>query len=158
MVAISYVTWGEVEQLVDRLYERMTSARYEPTQVVAVGRGGMVPARLVADAMGIKDIELLPIRRYDGLEGKQVQVNHLNGGYGSRLNLYGEGHGSILLVDDVCDRGETLAYLVSAIGARFVSTAVLHLKPHSTFQPDFYGRKTENGTWLSYPWERRESP
>jgi len=55
-----------------------------------------------------------------------------------------------LVVDDICDTGETLK---NTIG---MYTATLHYKPTAGFTPDFYSK--EVGTeWIVYPWERNDS-
>ena len=55
-----------------------------------------------------------------------------------------------LVIDDICDTGETLKNIVAGY------TATLHYKPTAGFTPDFYAK--EVGTeWLIYPWERSDS-
>ena len=57
-----------------------------------------------------------------------------------------------LVVDDICDSGETLHnYAV-------VYTAVLYYKPHtSIFKPNICG-KTHNGDeWIIFPWESEKA-
>ena len=55
-----------------------------------------------------------------------------------------------LVVDDICDTGETLKKSIA------MYTATLHYKPTAVFTPDFYAK--EVGTeWIVYPWERKDS-
>ncbi len=55
-----------------------------------------------------------------------------------------------LVVDDICDSGETLKNMVAGY------TATLHYKKTAIFTPDFYSK--EVGTeWIVYPWERKDS-
>lgn len=55
-----------------------------------------------------------------------------------------------LVIDDICDSGETLKNIVAGY------TATLHYKPTASFTPDFYAK--EVGTeWIVYPWERKDS-
>jgi hypoxanthine phosphoribosyltransferase len=57
-----------------------------------------------------------------------------------------------LVVDDICDSGETLANYAG------VYTAVLFYKPHtSTFKPNIYARIHKGDEWLIYPWESIKS-
>lgn len=74
-----------------------------------------------------------------------VMISHkLHIPYVSRINK------DTLVVDDICDTGETLK---NTIG---MYTATLHYKPTAVFTPDFYSK--EVGTeWLVYPWERSDS-
>ena len=74
-----------------------------------------------------------------------VMISHkLHIPYVSRINK------DTLVVDDICDTGETLK---NTIG---MYTATLHYKPTAIFTPDFYTK--EVGTeWIVYPWERNDS-
>lgn len=57
-----------------------------------------------------------------------------------------------LVVDDICDTGETLK---NGIG---VNTAVLIYKPHtSNFRPDVWGRELNEDKWVHFPWENKNA-
>ena len=68
-----------------------------------------------------------------------------------------------LIVDDICDSGETLDNLVKKYQTLYsfpfnLKTAVLHYKPHtSCFEPTYYAEKWNKDIWLVYPWEREDS-
>lgn len=74
-----------------------------------------------------------------------VMISHkLNIPFVSRINK------DTLVVDDICDTGETLKKSIA------LYTATLHYKPTAGFTPDFYAK--EVGTeWIVYPWERKDS-
>tara|TARA_B100001559_G_C16465488_1_gene606310 strand:- start:3 stop:464 length:462 start_codon:yes stop_codon:yes gene_type:complete len=68
-----------------------------------------------------------------------------------------------LIVDDICDSGETLNSLVKKHQTLYsfpfnLKTAVLHYKPHtSCFEPTFNAKKWDKDDWLVYPWEKKNS-
>jgi len=68
-----------------------------------------------------------------------------------------------LIVDDICDSGETLDEFVKKYQTLYsfpfnLKTAVLHHKPHtSCFEPTFYSEKWNKNVWLVYPWEKEDS-
>lgn len=74
-----------------------------------------------------------------------VMISHkLSIPYVDRINK------DTLVVDDICDTGETLKRSIA------MYTATLHYKPTAIFTPDFYAK--EVGTeWIVYPWERKDS-
>jgi hypoxanthine phosphoribosyltransferase len=74
-----------------------------------------------------------------------VMISHkLNIPYVTKINKY------TLVIDDICDSGETLKKTVAGF------TATLHYKPTAVFTPSFYSK--EVGTeWIVYPWERNDS-
>jgi hypoxanthine phosphoribosyltransferase len=68
-----------------------------------------------------------------------------------------------LIVDDICDSGETLDKFVEKYQTLYsfpfnLKTAVLHYKPHtSCFEPTLYAKKWNKDDWLVYPWEKKDS-
>jgi hypoxanthine phosphoribosyltransferase len=61
-----------------------------------------------------------------------------------------------LIVDDICDSGETFLEIWKL--HTFNKFACLHYKPHtSKFTPDIYAVEFTSDDWLVYPWERDDS-
>ena len=58
---------------------------------------------------------------------------------------------SILVIDDICDSGETLQYYQP-----YYTTATLHYKPQVS-SITLLLNKAEEDVWLVYPWEREDS-
>lgn len=57
-----------------------------------------------------------------------------------------------LVVDDICDSGETLNNCVG------VYTATLHYKKSAITKPDIYAELLEDESkWIIYPWEKHDS-
>jgi hypoxanthine phosphoribosyltransferase len=74
-----------------------------------------------------------------------VMISHkLNIPYVSKINK------DTLVVDDICDTGETLKNMVAGY------TATLHYKKTAVFTPDFYAKEVGD-EWIVYPWERKDS-
>ena len=74
-----------------------------------------------------------------------VMISHkLNIPYVTKINK------DTLVVDDICDTGETLKNIVAGY------TATLHYKPTASFTPDFYAKEVGD-EWIVYPWERKDS-
>lgn len=74
-----------------------------------------------------------------------VMISHkLNIPYVDRINK------DTLVVDDICDTGETLKKSIA------MYTATLHYKPTAGFTPDFYAKEV-GSDWIVYPWERKDS-
>ena len=74
-----------------------------------------------------------------------VMISHkLNIPYTTKINK------DTLVVDDICDSGETLKNMVAGY------TATLHYKKTASFTPDFYSKEVGD-EWIVYPWERNDS-
>jgi hypothetical protein len=64
----------------------------------------------------------------------------------------------VLVVDDVSDTGSSLRTAMEHVadrGASEVRVATLHVKPWTTFRPDYYAAEVD--AWIVYPWEPVES-
>jgi hypoxanthine phosphoribosyltransferase len=61
-----------------------------------------------------------------------------------------------LIVDDICDSGETFIEIDSKYPN--LKFACLHLKPHtSKFTPHIWAGSWISDDWVVYPWENKES-
>lgn len=64
-----------------------------------------------------------------------------------------------LIVDDICDSGETFSKIFQRYQTEYsfpfnLKFACLHFKPHtSRFNPDFSANRFYSDAWISYPWE-----
>lgn len=127
---------------------------FKPDMVVGLSRGGLVPARILADILAVDDIGILGITFYKAL-GKPSDFPRIT----QELNMDIKGK-RILIVDDIADTGRSLMVAKDYLkrkGAAETKVAVIHYKPGqelSDFKPDYYAAKAT--AWIVYPWERHE--
>jgi len=68
-----------------------------------------------------------------------------------------------LIVDDICDSGETFKNIFNRYQTEYsfsfyLKTACLHYKPHtSIFTPTFYASEWVSNDWVIYSWEKVDS-
>lgn len=144
------VTWSRIHKLTKELAKEV---RYHCCidKIVAIARGGMVPARYLAKHLNVKNIQTLGIEFYDDTK-KKFRVPHVYQTITEDFKKYD----IILLVDDVVDSGESMGTAIKELkakGGHDIVTCSLHYKPKSTYEPDFYGEKVSNSVWLEYDWE-----
>lgn len=143
------ITWGRVYQLVRRLAQLIREDGFQPDIVVAIARGGYVPARLICDFLDIYDLT-------------SIRIGHYTAGVckAERARLFmplavDVSDKKVLLVDDVSDSGDTLELALQHIRdnkAAEVKVAVMQHKQVSSFIPDYYAHKVVKWRWLTYPW------
>jgi hypothetical protein len=143
------VSWDEFCKLARRLTRLIASSGYQADMIVAIGRGGYMPARLLSDGLDIYNLTGFKIEHYRAAR-KQAQAL-------VRYPLCADVTGlKLLLVDDVSDDGGTFAAAVSHLKERGppdeVRTAVLHHKSVSGFAPDYHAAEVTEWHWLIYPW------
>jgi xanthine phosphoribosyltransferase len=116
--------------------------------IVAVTRGGLIPAGIVARELDLRIIDTISIATY---QGKQI------GEASSILKPLAAGTSDSpsgprwLIVDDLVDTGAT-AKIVRALlpGAHF---ATVYAKPAGKPMVDTYVTETSQDTWIMFPWD-----
>ena len=112
-----------------------------------------MPARIISDFMLIMNLSSFKIEHYRGTRKKRRAVVRYPIGQG----VAGK---KVLLVDDVCDTGDTFEvackHLEKHMLPEDIRTAVLHFKKTSSFIPDYYAGKIIKWRWIIYPWAAAE--
>ena len=143
------VSWSHFQTLARVLAEKIRKADFQPDMMIAIGRGGYMPARLLSDFFGIMDLADIKIEHYRGTHKQSSAVIK----YPLRANMSAK---KVLLVDDVSDSGDTfntaIHHILQMGKPLQLRTAVLHHKITSAFTPDFYAAKIVKWRWLIYPW------
>lgn len=143
------VTWNRFYALARRLAQRVLDSGWRPDTIVAIGRGGYMPARILSDFMGIMDLTSFKIEHYTATRKSRRAVVR----YPLTADL---SERRVLLVDDVSDSGDTFATALEHVrgcgNPAEVRTAVLHHKTVSRYTPDYYVRRVVKWRWIIYPW------
>jgi len=147
------ITWEEVYSLCRQLVRQLRKADFRIDVIVAIARGGFVPGRLLSDMLGIHDLTSFKIEHYQGAYKQHEAFVK----YPLNADINGR---NVLLLDDVCDSGDTFAIGIEHIRhcgtVNEMRTAALHLKTVSKFIPDFYVETVSEWRWLIYPWAVNE--
>ncbi len=143
------VSWTEIQRLCQRLAGMIRTSGYKPEIIVAIARGGYVPARLLCDLLDIMDLTSIKIEHYLSLANKEEQAT-------IRYPLCTDiKNRRVLLVDDVNDSGDTLDVAIEHLQSfqpAEIRTAVMHHKIVSHFSVDYYAGKIIKWRWIIYPW------
>lgn len=145
------LTWDAFGQACRDLAREVLASGFVPEVVVAIARGGLLPAGAIAYGLGVKNCGAMNVEFYTGvgtvLEHPEVLPPELDMSY-----LAGR---RVLLVDDVADSGRTLQLAVRLLtdqGAD-VRSAVVYTKPTTVHEPDYSWRRTS--LWIDFPWSLR---
>jgi hypoxanthine phosphoribosyltransferase len=140
--------WLEFGDASRSLARDVLESEFVPDFVIAIARGGLLPAGALAYAIGTKNCGSLNVEFYSDVDTTLPEPVILPPMLDNEP-LVGK---NVLLVDDVADSGRTLALVVDLlerVGVR-VKTATLYAKPRSVIEPDFFWRKTDR--WIVFPW------
>jgi uncharacterized protein len=142
------VSWADLERHVDDLAAR---AGAEFDLILAVSRGGLVPAGMLAYRLGIRNLVTAAVALYDDHGVPAAEPTFLQ--FPAGPLLAGQ---RVLVVDEVWDSGRTIEAVVArvlAAGGR-PTTAVLHYKPARSvvgIVPDHAAVETD--AWVVYPFK-----
>lgn len=136
-----FVSWEEMHRATRELASRQLPAS-QWKGIIAVSRGGLVPACILARELNVRLVETVCIASYtDHYEQKELTVLH---------QPKGDGEG-MLVVDDLVDTGETAKVIREMYPkAKFVT---VYAKPQGRELVDEYVADVEQDTWIELPWD-----
>ena len=142
------VSWDDLADMVAQLAHRVT-AEYDV--MLAITRGGLVPAGMLAYRLGMRNILVAAVEYYDSAGRPGPQPTFLQ--FPADPQLRGQ---RILIVDEVWDSGTTIAAVVERVrqAGGIPTTAVLHYKPARSRvpgAPDHHVVTTDR--WVVYPFK-----
>jgi xanthine phosphoribosyltransferase len=134
------VSWEELHRNAKALAWRLSEMG--PWQgIVAVTRGGLVPAAIIARELEIRLIDTVCISSYQHMEQREARV--LKG-------FEGDGEGW-LIIDDLVDTGKTAVVLRKMIPKAHFAT--IYAKPAGRPLVDTFITEVSQDTWIFFPWD-----
>lgn len=137
------ISWDDIKRdsalLADGLREKFPI----PDKILAVTRGGLIPAALVTRRLGINRIETIGVESYHG----QVQGDVISAVKAAHPDFLKD----TLIIDDLVDTGKTYAYLREVTENCLFAT--LYAKPSGAPYSDYFVKTFAQDTWVDFPWE-----
>lgn len=118
--------------------------------VVAITRGGMAPAMIVARELDIRTVDTISVKSYHSGGGKADQRREAEVLKSPDAALVGSGEG-ILIIDDLVDSGKTLELVRSLYPQAHVAT--VYAKPQGRPQVNTFVTEVSQDTWIFFPWD-----
>jgi len=124
------VSWSEVEKLIKILSEKIISMSRDFPNISTISRGGLVPARLLADHLGL-DIILV--------DQKKISSDSI-------------------FIDDIYDSGNTFKKIINKVDypSKFVYVTLFARRGKKYPKQLIYAKKTSNNSYMVYPWDKLE--
>ena len=125
-----YKNWSEIESSVTKLVEKLQNKNMQFKTISTISRGGLVPARLLADRLNIKQILV---------DGESIPADSL-------------------FVDDIYDSGETFRKIIQrAEDPDEMIFATIYARRKNTYPKQLvYAELTRDSEYIVYPWDRFE--
>ena len=124
------VTWSEIEKLIKILAEKIKSLQLEFSSISTISRGGLVPARLLADHLGIGTILV---------DQKKISSDSI-------------------FVDDIYDSGGTFKKIILKVDnpSKLVYVTIFARRGKKYPKQLIFAKKTNTNSYLVYPWDKLE--
>lgn len=139
-----FISWDELHRDTRRLCRELLALDQTWDRLVAVTRGGLIPAAIVARELDLRLVETICVVSYRGDEAQQrgeVEVLH---------QPTGDGAGT-LLIDDLVDTGRTARVIRAALPK--ATFATVYAKPEGRVETDLCIREVPQTTWIRFPWD-----
>lgn len=129
-IVYDYKNWTEIEAFTAALVKKIVEKNPNFKRIYTISRGGLVPSRLVADRLNIK----------------QISVDEETIPAGS------------LFVDDIYDTGETFRKIIqNAEDPNNLVYATIFARRKKRYPKQLiYAKLTKNDEYIVYPWDRFE--
>lgn len=142
----TYITWDNIHKDSIELAERISKQVDDLKGILAISRGGLVPAGIISYKLGIKNVETICLSSYN--DSDQLVSTELI----SDPAYYKIGDGSgWMVIDDLYDTGSTY----DRIKQLFPSSkfAALYSKNDDAHDKIIYVAKYFEFLWLVFPWD-----
>ena len=148
------VSWEELHRTAKALAWRLVAlAPFKG--IVAITRGGLVPAAIIARELDVRLIDTVCITSYSEEDGdggtagvhKPGDLKLLKGDTGK---IWGDGTGW-LIIDDLVDTGRTAKYVREMLPKAHFAT--VYAKPAGRPLVDTFVTEVSQDTWIYFPWD-----
>lgn len=135
------ISWDQLHRDAKALSWRLHDQETPWKGIVAITRGGLVPAAIIARELGIHLIDTVCIKSYDWQS--QGDATILKG-------IEGDGEG-LLIIDDLVDTGSTAKIVRKMLPKAYFAT--VYAKPAGKPLVDAHVTEVSQDTWILFPWD-----
>ncbi|WP_319574268.1 xanthine phosphoribosyltransferase [uncultured Desulfobacter sp.] len=135
------ISWEQLHRDAKALSWRLHDLNLTWKGIVAVTRGGLVPAAIIARELDIHLIDTICITSYDWQnQGESTILKSMDGD--------GEG---LLIIDDLVDTGGTAKIVRQMLPRAYFAT--VYAKPAGKPLVDAHVTEVSQDTWILFPWD-----
>jgi xanthine phosphoribosyltransferase len=144
-----HVSWDQIHRdaraLAWRLDKRGPGEGGAWRAIVAITRGGMAPAMIIARELDIRLVDTISVKSYNHqTQTDPVVLNRPD------AEMMGDGEG-VLVIDDLVDSGKTLEVVRSLYPKAHFAT--VYAKPKGEPLVDTFITGVSQDTWIFFPWD-----
>jgi len=114
--------------------------------IVAITRGGMAPAMIIARELDVRTVDTISVKSYDHQEQSEAVVLKAPDD-----ELMGDGGAGVLVIDDLVDTGKTLDLVRKLYPNAHYAT--VYAKPAGRDRVETFITEVSQDTWIFFPWD-----
>ncbi|MDQ3853418.1 MAG: hypothetical protein M3299_11345 [Thermoproteota archaeon] len=133
-----YCTWEEVEALTRIVADKIRRSNKKYDAILAITKGGIIPARLMARELDIDYIHLIPVR------DKKLYKEEMP------LLLKDKKY---LIIDEIYDTGDIFYKVYEAVRMFDCDFAFLMSRHQPSSKRTYIGKVLDHNRWIVFPWE-----
>ena len=134
------VSWDQLQRDCKALSWRLMEVA-DWKGIIAITRGGLVPAAIVARELEIRLIDTVCVSSYDWQSQGEIKI----------LKEISPPEGDWLLIDDLVDTGRTAVTVRAMIPETHFAT--VYVKPEGRPHVDTFVTEVSQDTWILFPWD-----
>lgn len=138
------VSWEQLQRDCRALAWKLLDIRANWSRIVAVARGGLVPAAVIARELNIRLVDTVCISSYT-MRDQSASAEILKRPDLARVDE------TWLVVDDLVDTGKTAKIVREMFGAAHFAT--VYAKPGGRALVDSFVTEVSQDTWVLFPWD-----
>lgn len=139
------VSWDQFHRDCKALAWRLVEKKDTWKGIIAITRGGMIPAGIIARELEIRLVDTISISSYDDKQQRDAVVLK---NFDSKI--VGDGDGW-LVIDDLVDTGNTAKVIRRLLPKAHLAT--VYAKPAGEPLVDTYVTWVSQDTWIYFPWD-----
>ncbi|AET32894.1 phosphoribosyl transferase [Pyrobaculum ferrireducens] len=154
-IPVKVVTFDEIVEWSRQLAAKIRESGWQPDVIVAIARGGFVPARLLCDWLGVSDLVSIQVVHWPSA-AQVAEKAYVK--YPVSVDLRGK---RVLIVDDIVDTGDSVELAKRSVeeccNPAEVRTAALQvITSVAKIIPDYYAVEVREWVWFAYQWNAVE--
>ena len=136
-----YISWEDFHKHTKELLPTLQEKQF--TKIIAVSRGGLIPAGILAYELNIRNVQTINISSYDDMtirSDKDIEIEATLEGVDQHT----------LIIDDISDTGRTFNLLRKKYPNAYFAS--VYAKPQGKNSTDKYAVLFQD-QWVVFPWD-----
>ncbi|AKU15962.1 phosphoribosyltransferase [Luteipulveratus mongoliensis] len=142
------LTWEAFGRAAREMAQTIADDGFHPDLILGIARGGLIPSGSISYALGIKNLHVINVEFYTGVN-ERLEMPVMLPPVPQAVDLSRK---TVLIVDDVADTGGTLEVVRDYCADHVAETrcAVIYEKDRSSVKCEYVWKRTND--WIEFPW------